>query len=306
MNTIDLHLHTYFSDGVSAPEEVVRRAKSAGYKTIAITDHDGTDGIERAQAEGRKLGINVIPGIEMFAEFEMPDVFSDSLDDIKYEMHILGLGIGPNSAPLRKQLESQMEKRNKRAIEYIRIFNELGYDISLDEVKNFTYSHTVWKTWIARLLVKKGIISDFHDAFSGGRFFDLPQIRAIPHENTEAMEAIDLINGAGGQAFLAHPYQLAYKGRRTDSEEVYMTRLEVVASALTAAGMTGIEAYYPTHSAKMTSYLISLADDLGLRVSRGSDDHGLEEPVKRMGDFQVVSDGSRLAWVEDLVGRKAR
>src|SRR3989339_1085879 len=36
---IDLHTHTFFSDGVLIPSELVSRAKTAGYDTIAITDH---------------------------------------------------------------------------------------------------------------------------------------------------------------------------------------------------------------------------------------------------------------------------
>ena len=300
MSAIDLHLHTCYSDGIPIPEDVVRKAKETGYKIIAITDHDGTGGIAKARAEGKRLGIKVIPGIELFSEFEMPDVFSDTLDNTKYEMHILGYGIDPNSKPLRKRLAEQMEKRNARAHEYIRILRSQGCDLDYDEIKKSSPCETVWKTTIARTIVKKGMISEFHDAFRGGRYFDSPEIRSIPHENIEAMEAIDLINGAGGKAFLAHPYQLEYANRSLDSDEAYLARLEFVASALAAAGMTGIEAYYPTHDAKMTAYILSLADDLGLRVSRGSDDHGTPSRLKHMGDFAVKEDPSRLTWAEEL------
>lgn len=36
---IDLHTHTFFSDGELVPAELVRRAAVAGYRAIAITDH---------------------------------------------------------------------------------------------------------------------------------------------------------------------------------------------------------------------------------------------------------------------------
>ncbi|WP_321391655.1 histidinol phosphate phosphatase domain-containing protein [uncultured Desulfuromusa sp.] len=36
---IDLHTHTFFSDGELVPTELIRRASVAGYKAIAITDH---------------------------------------------------------------------------------------------------------------------------------------------------------------------------------------------------------------------------------------------------------------------------
>ncbi len=36
---IDLHTHTFFSDGELGPAELVRRAAVAGYRALAITDH---------------------------------------------------------------------------------------------------------------------------------------------------------------------------------------------------------------------------------------------------------------------------
>lgn len=36
---IDLHTHTFFSDGELVPAELVRRASVAGYRALAITDH---------------------------------------------------------------------------------------------------------------------------------------------------------------------------------------------------------------------------------------------------------------------------
>ena len=65
---IDLHIHTWFSDGASSPTDIVKRAKEAGYDKIAITDHDGVDGLEEALEAGDQEGIHVIPGIELATE----------------------------------------------------------------------------------------------------------------------------------------------------------------------------------------------------------------------------------------------
>lgn len=70
---IDLHTHTFLSDGELLPSELVRRAKAAGYKVIGISDHvDGTN-VEAVAASILKLagkasfyeGITVVPGVEI-------------------------------------------------------------------------------------------------------------------------------------------------------------------------------------------------------------------------------------------------
>ena len=68
--TADLHCHTYCSDGSSSPEELVAYAKQVGLEAVAITDHDTLAGVSRAVAEGDRLGIMVIPGVE-FSTMDM-------------------------------------------------------------------------------------------------------------------------------------------------------------------------------------------------------------------------------------------
>jgi len=47
---VDLHLHSTCSDGVFAPEEVVRKGAAAGLAAMALADHDNIDGVETAMA----------------------------------------------------------------------------------------------------------------------------------------------------------------------------------------------------------------------------------------------------------------
>lgn len=67
----DLHVHTYYSrgifgqDGISSPKEIIKAAKAKGLDGIAITDHDSVGGLREAERFGKKLGIIVIPGIEI-------------------------------------------------------------------------------------------------------------------------------------------------------------------------------------------------------------------------------------------------
>ncbi|RLE08880.1 hypothetical protein DRJ00_05490, partial [Candidatus Aerophobetes bacterium] len=78
MEMIDLHIHTIYSDGTYTPEEVVCKAKELGLVAISITDHDSVSGLEEAISAGKKLGVEVVPGVEM------------STDIGEDEIHILG------------------------------------------------------------------------------------------------------------------------------------------------------------------------------------------------------------------------
>ena len=64
---IDLHNHSYYSDGVLSPTEVVRLAKQQGCDIFALTDHDTVDGLAEAKDEANKLGMQFVPGVEVSA-----------------------------------------------------------------------------------------------------------------------------------------------------------------------------------------------------------------------------------------------
>ncbi len=70
---IDLHTHSLFSDGELVPAELTRRAKVAGYRAIAITDHADFSNMDliiprlvRVAADlGQQWGLTVIAGVEL-------------------------------------------------------------------------------------------------------------------------------------------------------------------------------------------------------------------------------------------------
>ncbi len=69
----DFHTHTFLSDGVLSPIELMRRAASNGYTAMAVTDHAGINDQERVLdilvkecAEATEnMGITVVPGVEL-------------------------------------------------------------------------------------------------------------------------------------------------------------------------------------------------------------------------------------------------
>ena len=67
---IDLHTHSSCSDGVLPPAQLLAAAQLAGLSTIALCDHDTVSGVEAAILAGGKLGVEVIPGVELSVCFK--------------------------------------------------------------------------------------------------------------------------------------------------------------------------------------------------------------------------------------------
>ena len=295
MNTVDLHLHSFYSDGVSSPEVMIGRAKEFGYAACALTDHDGIDGVDRALAEGKRLGIRVIPGIELSSEFEAQ---LGSFETNRYFMHILGYGIDIHNKELNEALEDLMHRRFLRNEKVRKALKELGVEISLEELQSQTPQGFVGKPSFARVMIARGQYRDVAEAFRDPEFLAHPSIRAIRKEKISAELAIKLIKGAGGMAFFAHPYQLSYiVNGEYDSDEIYEKKLELVVGELAKKGMKGIEAGYPTHNKHEAEFALKLAEENGLLVSRGSDDHGKgARKIKEMGPFSYEIDPENYAW----------
>lgn len=259
----DLHIHTVFSDGQMKPEEIVKRAKQLGFEKIAITDHDGIGGVQAAINAGREEGIEVIPGIELAAE--LPDGTG---------LHILGYNIDIRNRRLLDVMEYFENKRNERNLKFITMFNDMGYDITMDDLKKQQPNSFVGKPVFARLLAAKGYIENPKDAFKPGFIFESSQAKAIRKEKLSASQAIELIGEVGGSAVLAHPIQIEGKGSQ-GTEEFYRN-VENIIAYLKDCGLEGLECYHPDHDRQQTERFVQIAEKYGLYITRGSDFHGTE------------------------------
>jgi predicted metal-dependent phosphoesterase TrpH len=267
---IDLHAHTTASDGEHSPTELVEKAVKIGLAALAVTDHDTTDGVAEALATGEKLGLEVVPGIELSAEPPHTPTASRS------QCHILGLFIDPASAPLLKRLEEVIRNRNLRNARIIeRIQKELDWKITLEEVEAAAGGDVVARPHFARVMVDKGYVQSVKEAFDlslgkGGKAY-------VDRDRLTAEEAIQLIHSAGGVAVLAHPNNLKMDEQDTEHE---IRRLQ-------SLGLDGIEARYNLHTPGENSRYLALADRLNLVTSGGSDFHGLSvKPTVHLGHVE--------------------
>jgi hypothetical protein len=240
----DLHIHTTFSDGTHSPEEVVRQAKKAGIKSIAITDHDVVEGIQPAIDEG---GVEIIPGIEFTTE---------AYDT---EIHILGYFIDHRNAQLLETLARIQRGREERIFKICEKLKKLGVDLKPEKVFEIAGHRAAGRPHVARALVEGGYVADFKEAFN--RYIDFHGPAYVSHYKLSPQEAVRLIIAAKGIPVYAHPA---------------VSNCDRIIPELMSVGLAGIEVYYTGHKQNQTRHYLNLARKYGLLVTGGSDYHGFK------------------------------
>ena len=219
---------------------------SGAFPIIGLCDHDSTSGVAEAMEAGARLGVEVIPGVELSSEI-------DGL-----QAHILGYFIDPESESLQREFAWMNETRRARIHQICANLNAAGISIDESDVLALSAGGTVGRPHVARVLVSNGYAESVSDAFS--RFLTRGKPGYALSEKITPEGAIAAINRAGGVAVLAHPWST--KNPRAAVER------------LAPAGLTGVECYYGEYSPQVQNDLADLARAFGLLTTGGSDYHG--------------------------------
>ncbi|MDP3983459.1 MAG: PHP domain-containing protein [Acidimicrobiia bacterium] len=249
---VDLHTHSTASDGSDPPAQVIAHAVAVGLSAVALTDHDTLDGIPEASAAAGRLGIELVPGVELSLQWEGAG-----------GMHLLVLFLPPGSGPLRDRLGKLQAGRDHRNQAMVERLNHLGMAIEYAEVLTESGGGSVGRPHIAAVLARHGYVEDISTAFDLWLAHDKPAYVGRPRLEPE--EAIALAREEGAVPILAHPHTL---GLNTAEEMTAML------SRLTGAGLIGLECHYPIYSPTERQGYADLARRFGLIPSGGSDYHG--------------------------------
>jgi hypothetical protein len=168
-----------------------------------------------------------------------------------------------------EQLKEFRRQRNEKLLEELQ---KMGYQLSMEDVKQRPKQTYIGKPNFARALVAKGYINQAKEAFQPGKLLESPQIKAIKREKMDAEEAITLLRDAGGIAVLAHPAKIKGIGER--GSETYWENFEALLRGLKKLGLKGLECCYPIHTEEETLRFIQLAGKYHLHITEGSDFHG--------------------------------
>ena len=259
MKKIDLHVHTNISDGSESPEATVAHAKKLGLSAIAITDHDSVGAVKAAKAEGEKIGVEVVAGMELGCGW------------YGREVHMLAYDIDPDSVHLKPTLDWIVQDRDERNRKMIKLLAQDGIVIDLDELKQRHPGSIIGRPHFALCLMEAGLAESVKDAFT--RLLDPGCKYYIRRNFLSVEEGAELIRKSGGKAVIAHPGQ--YK-LSPDGMEELLQRAE-------KAGVSGLECYYSGYSAQQSAEYLELAKKHGMCPTVGSDWHGSHKPHIEMG-----------------------
>nr|MCS5665906.1 PHP domain-containing protein [Dehalococcoidia bacterium] len=245
---IDLHLHTLASDGRLTPTELIRLAAKLGLKTIAVTDHDSTEGLAEAYEAAKEFPeLRIIPGIEMSA-----DIPGD-------EVHVLGYFLDYQDEQFQATLSEFRTGRVGRAQIMVEKLKDLGKPVYWERVLHFAGDGSVGRPHIALAMVEAGYFKEPKEAFdeylgNGGlAYYDRPKLNPI--------ESVEMIQRVGGVPVLAHP--------------TFMNDMEAGIANLKKVGLKGMEVYYAQYDDDTVRHLARLAKEYDLIPCGGSDYHGL-------------------------------
>lgn len=256
----DLHLHTYFSDGLQSPDDIALIAKNNGVELVSVTDHDTALAYPELFSCCRKRGINAVYGIEVSA-------YSDGI-----RLHTLGYGISPEHPVFKNFLNELREGSLIRTEDMLSKLNRHGIKITMDEVLKHRKSDKapVHAMFISRAGAEKGY-APYPFAFqkkylSRGCIAYSGLCRPTPEK------AVEVITACGGFSSLAHPGRI----------ELEKGELISLVRRLVSLGLKGIEAVYSTHTQLEKAYYTEMAKEYGLYITGGSDTH-FKDGSKRIG-----------------------
>ena len=242
------------------PTELVEEAARVGLTAVAVTDHDSVDGLEEALAAGRRLGIEVAPGVEIPLEFE-----DFSLDMLGYFL------CGVPSDAFRAQLAELRDERNERNERILQKLGELGFPLEPADLAQAAGGEAVGRPHIAEAMRRRGYVSSITEAFD--RFLRRGAPAFVDRRRLGLAPAVRLILGSGGVPVIAHPGII-----RTNA-----AGLRRLVREAARQGVVGLECSYPTYDQATADRCLALAHEFNLVATGGSDFHGTVKPASRLG-----------------------
>ena len=258
MKFADLHLHTLFSDGTYTPQELIEGAKKCDLSCIAVVDHDTVSGIVPVLESARSRNIEVLPGIELTAEYR------------NLEIHILGYSIDYKNKELIEKVGLLRQNRVERIYKITDRLKDMGISLNAQTVFDLAKFGSVGRLHVARAMVKEGLVGSTFEAF--GKYIGDKCPAYVLGFRLSPEEAIRLIKNAGGIPVLAHPYTV--------------NQGDALAKII-EHGIMGLEVYYPEHSPQMVNFYLGLAEKYNLLVTGGSDCHGAAKSEVKIGSVKI-------------------
>lgn len=259
--SIDLHMHTLYSDGVCSAVELLEMVRGSGIVAFAVTDHDTMSGYEEIKGLLNNGDPELIPGVELSVAVGEDDV------------HVLAYLFDPKNDEMNQALAEFQIRRRERGRLIVEKLLALGLEIPFDEVERTAGDAVIGRPHIAETMVSLRKVSSYQEAFD--RYISRTSPAYVPKVTLEPKTTIDLVHRAGGMTVLAHPF--------VDDSARHLDMLQHL-------GMDGIEVYHSSHTPQDVERLKRMAAGRGLIMSGGSDFHGREGRYGAVGSQRVPAE----------------
>lgn len=251
---VDLHIHSYFSDGTMSPKEILDEAIMKNLRALAIADHNALEGSKELRELSLNRNIKFISGVEI-----------DTLDnEINY--HILGYNFKLEDDMFNKFIEKTRQTLEDVSTRLITKMEKDYEKINLKEYSEYTYPKN-GGGWKALHYFKGKKLTK--ELFDGYQFYAKygPLYTTANFPNIQ--ESIEQIHKANGIAILAHPGRVL--------KNLSLQEFETEVRRIVDLGIDGIECYYPTHSKEIIVICKKICKEYNLFITAGSDCHGTFE-----------------------------
>lgn len=278
MLDFDFHCHSNISDGTLTPTELVQRAAGRGVQVLALTDHDDVEGLDEARRVATELGMTFINGVEISVTWR------------SHTLHIVGLGIAADYAPLLEGLRAVRSGRGARAQKMSDELAKAGVGgVLAGAYKYASNPNMIGRTHFARYLVESGQCKDVKSVFN--RYLAKGKPGYVPHQWASLSDAISWIVGSGGIAVLAHPGRYMV-GKHSMGKK---TMQELLAEFVVLGGRA-VEVVTGSHTQEQYAEFARYAEQFNLLASCGSDFHGPQESYRDLGRLPDLPLICRPVW----------
>jgi predicted metal-dependent phosphoesterase TrpH len=247
---VDLHTHSYYSDGIFSPAEVITQAKNAGCEIVALTDHDSTQGLAEARTVAQKYNMHFINGVEISATWKNRTI------------HINGLGFDENNENLQQLLQYHQELRQDRANKMAQSLEAAGITNAYENTAKLVQKSMITRTHFARMLIQQGVCKDMKSVFN--RYLTNKKPGGIQTVWSSLEEVVEIIKKSGGKSVIAHP--LRYRLTHTKIKQLF--------ADFKHFGGDGVEVITGNSHTDDIHLVDKWSKEFNLAQSLGSDFHG--------------------------------
>lgn len=292
MTTIDLHMHSNISiDGEFPPETLMKKCHENGLRFVSLTDHNSTRGTEEALESSKKLGITLIPGIELDCTYR------------EVNLHLLGYGIDYSDQRFHVYEQDVIHQEMKSSRKRMQLVRDLGIVFSDEDIETLAPDGVVTGEIIAEAALKESknrthpLMKPY---FPGGERSENPMVSFywdfcakgkpayVPITYMSLEEAVALVESAGGIPFLAHP------GNNIGMDEEFL-------KGIVSTGVKGVEVYSSYHTKEQTAFYKNKVEEMNLLFSSGSDFHGKTKPSIHLGGTESEGNEPLIQkWIQSL------